>query len=142
MSKNSLPRSYLRIGVWLGTYFPLEFMYLMLTVPRVYTPMFSKITQQTVTYQYAYMAVIAYACVLTAWYVLVLRPITQVPHPKVHESVGKAVLLALAVYGVYNVTNMVTLPGWDAGVSVLDTLWGVAIFATTTLVAHITWNRA
>ena len=38
-------------------------------------------------------------------------------------------LLGAAVYGVYNLTNMATLPGWSWDLVAVDTCWGAASMA-------------
>lgn len=41
------------------------------------------------------------------------------------QEVGrKAVVLGLAVYGIYHLTNMATMPQWSVAVAAYDTLWG------------------
>ena len=48
--------------------------------------------------------------------------------------IWKGTLFGLAVYGVYNLTNKVTIPNYPWSMVIVDTLWGAAIF---TIVAMI-----
>ena len=42
-----------------------------------------------------------------------------------YAVISRATLLALAIYGIYNLTNASTLSGYDFDIIVMDTLWGV-----------------
>lgn len=39
-------------------------------------------------------------------------------------------LLGLVAYGTYDMTNLATLKNWSVSVSVVDTIWGIALTAT------------
>lgn len=38
---------------------------------------------------------------------------------------AKGIMFALSVYGIYNLTNMATLPGYEWYIVIMDTLWGL-----------------
>ncbi|PTM97602.1 DUF2177 family protein [Mycoplana dimorpha] len=50
-------------------------------------------------------------------------------------------LLGLVAYGTYDMTNLAILKNWSATVSVVDTIWGVALTATAATVGYLvtTW---
>jgi uncharacterized membrane protein len=61
-----------------------------------------------------------YALLLAAAYLL-LRP---------NPSVRMGALFGGTVYGVYNLTNKATIPGYAWGMVAVDTTWGALVFAT------------
>jgi uncharacterized membrane protein len=44
------------------------------------------------------------------------------------ESISKAFLLGLCIYGIYNFTNKATINKWGMKESIIDTLWGGILF--------------
>jgi uncharacterized membrane protein len=76
-------------------------------------------------------AVVAYAFVALAFVVIVM------PQMEVAISKGASVaqagltggLIGLAIYGIYNATNMAIFKHYDVSVAVMDTLWGMVLFA-------------
>lgn len=74
-------------------------------------------------------AVACYAVLFGAAWYLVLRPVAVLPRrqgPQEWKTVfKKASVLALAVYGVYNLTNAATLQQYSKRVALVDTAWGV-----------------
>lgn len=71
-------------------------------------------------------AVGAYAVLLGAFYVLVLRSreVAGVWH-----GVSRGLAFGIAVYGVYNLTNKATLRGYSWTMVAVDTAWGTFAFA-------------
>jgi uncharacterized membrane protein len=55
----------------------------------------------------------------------------------VYDVLARATILALAIYGIYNLTNAATLQHYEYDIVILDTLWGV--FAIN-VVAFIMWG--
>lgn len=43
-----------------------------------------------------------------------------------------AFLLGISIYGTYEYTNYSLLKDWDFGITLLDTIWGGILFASTT----------
>ena len=43
------------------------------------------------------------------------------------EASYKGAVLGLAVYGIYHLTNMATLPRWHVPVALYDTMWGMVV---------------
>jgi len=42
-------------------------------------------------------------------------------------AIGLGALLGLVAYGTYDITNLATIRGWPASVSVVDLAWGVFV---------------
>ena len=68
-------------------------------------------------------AAIAYLILTIVLYFVILRD---------NQPIWKASLLGLAIYGVYDATNMATISGWNPKFAMIDTLWGVVCFTSTT----------
>lgn len=45
-------------------------------------------------------------------------------------AIGLGSLLGLVAYGTYDITNLATIRGWPAIVSIVDLAWGVFVTAT------------
>lgn len=45
-------------------------------------------------------------------------------------AIGLGSLLGLVAYGTYDITNLATIRGWPAIVSIVDLVWGVFVTAT------------
>jgi uncharacterized membrane protein len=72
-------------------------------------------------------ALLCYALIIFGLYYFILRT---------HASPWNALLLGLFVYGVYETTNYATFKKWKWQMVVIDTLWGGALFALTTLIVY------
>ncbi len=51
------------------------------------------------------------------------------------------VLLGLVAYGTYDMTNLATLAGWSAFVSVVDMIWGMVLTGTASTLAYLILRR-
>ncbi len=58
--------------------------------------------------------------------------------PKANGSIKQALLygalFGLASYATYDFTNLATLEGWSTKISIIDTIWGMTLCATTAAV--------
>lgn len=70
-----------------------------------------------------YIAGLSYLLLGLGWWLLVATPTT--PQSSYKEVLLRAVVYALAVYGVFNATLYVMFTGWHWQVALRDTLWGV-----------------
>jgi len=52
------------------------------------------------------------------------------------RSVWEAMLLGMVIYGVFDSTTYTIFKKWKWQVALIDTLWGGALFAITTLVVY------
>lgn len=63
-----------------------------------------------------------YIIMVLSLYILVLKD---------RQPIWKATLLGIAIYGVYDMTNLATISGWNWKMSIVDTLWGGVCFTLT-----------
>ena len=74
-------------------------------------------------------AALAYAALFVSVYIFVVRPIFRsssigaMPTPS--SVATNSTVLAIAIYGVYNFTNLATLKGYAPVVAAMDVAWGV-----------------
>jgi hypothetical protein len=54
-----------------------------------------------------------------------------VPSKTIQESVQKGALVGLAMYGVYDLTNLATLDGWTNRMAIQDIAWGTFLCSVT-----------
>jgi uncharacterized membrane protein len=64
---------------------------------------------------------LVYPLLLAGFYFLVLKENTN-------NKLAKGILFGTVAYGVYNLTNKATLPGYSWTMLVVDTAWGAALF--------------
>lgn len=69
-------------------------------------------------------AVLCYIILFLVVYVFIIRA---------RASIIEAVAFALAVYGIYNLTNMATLQGYSWVVAVVDVAWGTFAMVAVSL---------
>jgi len=69
---------------------------------------------------------------------LVALALTPLP-PNALQAVWRGALLGVIAYGVYDMTNLATLKGWSARLSIVDMAWGTFVSAMAALAA---WSAA
>jgi uncharacterized membrane protein len=57
-----------------------------------------------------------------------------VPSKTIQESVQKGALVGLAMYGVYDLTNLATLDAWTNRMAIQDIAWGTFLCAVTAVI--------
>ena len=80
-------------------------------------------------------AVLAYIPFFIATYIIVVKPAYYYKR-SLKESILIAVLFGAAVYGVYNLTNMFIMKGYNVTIAVRDMLYGVFSMVALVLLAH------
>ena len=55
---------------------------------------------------------------------------------RTHSSPWNALLLGMVINGVYESTSYLAFKKWKWQIAVMDTLWGGALFALTTLITY------
>jgi len=90
-------------------------------------------------------AVPLYAILLFAVWFFVVRPTTSTEHalPDIWANRGlwalevllRSCALALAVWGVYNLTNLALFQKYGMGTAFMDTLWGLAVVTASSFLA-------
>lgn len=83
-------------------------------------------------------AVVCYVILFAAVYMFLIHPIVNsAAHcPTLASIVLRAVTLALAIHGVYNLTNKATLAGYSWKLTIVDMMWGVFAMLTVSLTAY------
>jgi len=72
-------------------------------------------------------AIVCYLCMTIGLWYFILRE---------RRSVWEAMLLGMVTLGVFDSTNYTIFKKWTWQTAVMDTLWGGALFAMTTLVVY------
>jgi uncharacterized membrane protein len=72
-------------------------------------------------------AIVCYILLILGLYYFILRT---------RRSPLDAFLLGILVYGVFDSTNYAMFKKWDWKIAVMDTLWGGAVFALTTVAVY------
>ena len=132
------PEMWRSLGATTAAYLGLELCWFSWALSRVYRPAFAAmqgLTPATNPFRAAY-APPAYAALVGAlWFFAVLPSATRA------AAAGRATLLAAAVYGVYNATNLATLSRYPTRVAALDCAWGLLSFNLAAQ-AGVTWGAA
>lgn len=72
-------------------------------------------------------AIVSYLCMTIGLWYFILRD---------RRSVWEAMLLGMVTIGVFDSTNYTIFKKWKWQMAVMDTLWGGALFAITTMVVY------
>ena len=99
-------------------------------VPRLYRPELGDLLAAEVK---ALPALLFYLMYPIAVVILAVRPNDAVQ--SVPQSLGRGIVLGLAAYGAYELTNLATLEGWSELVTVVDIVWGAVLTATSAVIA-------
>lgn len=81
-------------------------------------------------------ALLAYACMGIAWWVLVAERIRA--STPLREVIRLAFVLGLAMYGVFNATLYVMFKEWDLSIFIRDLVWGTTWITLMTILFAIT----
>ncbi len=87
-------------------------------------------------------AIIFYIVYIIALLVFVINP--AIASGNLKSTLYLGALIGFAMYGTYDLTNMATLKGWPALVTVVDLLWGTFIttstcFLSTLMIQKLNW---
>ena len=55
-------------------------------------------------------------------------------------AIGLGAVLGAAAYGTYDITNLATIRGWSAAVTVVDIAWGTLVSATAALAGYLVYS--
>jgi len=89
-----------------------------------YLEMYQKMFKTSITLIDWNATILAYLLLALGTTYFIVNPALN-EHQKPEVYIPKAGLLGLIVYGVYNMTNKATLKGWQWGMSLVDTIWGI-----------------
>jgi uncharacterized membrane protein len=76
-----------------------------------------------VLYQFFPFGILCYVVLLFALWYFVLHPSRSF-----HEVFMRSTVLALVVYGTYNLTNLATFYKFNMALAIQDMVWGIAVF--------------
>ena len=76
-------------------------------------------------------AVIVYLALVGAWYFFIYR---EMKKRSFGENIGRAALLGLFIYAVYDFTNLALIDGYRLDLAIIDSVWGSTLFALTTAI--------
>lgn len=96
------------------------------------------VSESDVSFKMWPYGIIAYVILFfVVWYFLIYDIAISCSSPSfrvnVYAVASKATILALAIYGVYNLTNAATLRDYNFDIVILDTLWGIFAINTVAL---------
>ena len=76
-------------------------------------------------------AIVVYLALVGAWYFFIYR---EMKKRSFGENVGRAALLGLFIYAVYDFTNLALIDDYRLDLAIIDSLWGSTLFALTTAI--------
>jgi uncharacterized membrane protein len=127
--------------ITLISYIILEGTYLSLTFKSLYNPVFTDIQCNIEPkYNRYYGGIIAYVCIILAWINFIYFPMLS--ELKLSKVIINSTLLALAVYGVYNGTNLITFDKYYFNVAIRDILWSIFIFNIVSIICFLYLKNA
>lgn len=100
----------------------LDFMWLGLMTGPLYKPQLGALMRENVSLPPSILFYLVYVCVLTA---LVVLPALRAANPI--QALVHGLLLGLAAYAAYNLTNAATLNGWPPLLTFIDWVWGTFV---------------
>ena len=114
--------------VTLVIYACMEVVWLMLMTPYFYTSAFAEFSPVTLSVRSPMAIAMLYVIIINAFFWLVIVPIQNESHSMLNAFLRGAAF-GSAVYGVYNLTNKATLPGYPWRLVILDSIWGTFLFS-------------
>tara|TARA_Y100000389_G_C17074164_1_gene323457 strand:- start:43 stop:444 length:402 start_codon:yes stop_codon:yes gene_type:complete len=74
-------------------------------------------------------AAVVYVALVLAWYTFIYPNIGE---KDLKDVLCKAFILGLCIYATYDFTNMAIIKGYRLDLSVIDSVWGGVLYATST----------
>ncbi len=111
--------------------FGLDFIWLSTSVPLLYKPRVGQLLLETPN-----MPAAAGFYLLYVVGVLALCILPALSDGSWVRALWSGALLGLVAYGTYDMTNLATLIGWSAVVSVVDMIWGAVVTAAAALAGY------
>lgn len=124
------------VAVVLLSMLAMEAVWFSIVVPRLYRPELGDLLAAEVN---VVPALLFYLCYPIAVVILAVRP--NDARQLFSLSFGRGVVLGLAAYGAYELTNLATLEGWSELVTVVDIVWGAVLTSTGAVLATIVTRR-
>lgn len=126
---------YTYVFVYVILYCLMEYLYISLMMP-IYKNHFAVIQNKTPSELmpfrvFPWMLVLYPIMLIVVWIFVIHDVVTQ--KSTLLTAIQKSVILALGIYGVYNITNYITLENYRLHIAVIDTLWGTMFFTMIVL---------
>jgi uncharacterized membrane protein len=106
---------------------------LFIVLDLIYLNFFRNFYENEMNIQYSNIkvipAILAWACIVIAYYYTVQHPF--------ENKYLRGIILAIGMYGVYNMTNLSIFNKYSYQLALQDTLWGVSIIALVTYINSI-----
>lgn len=119
--------------ITLISYIILESFYLKSTFNNLYNPVFTDIQcGNEPKYSRVYGGIIAYFVLILGWINFVYIPMKK--DLNLSKTIINATILALAIYGVYNGTNLITFDKYYFNVAIRDIIWGIIVFNSVSII--------
>ncbi len=110
----------------------LDFVWLSYAVPAFYRPQLGALLSESPNLAVAAGFYLVYAVGIVA-----LAAVPADEHQSWAEALWRGALLGLVAYGTYDATNLATVRGWPAIVSVVDVAWGVTVTTAAALAGYL-----
>lgn len=124
------------VGVVLGAMVVLETIWFSVVVEKLYRPELGDLLSDEVR---IVPALLFYALYPVAVVILAVRPFDA--SKDAFASFGRGIVLGLAAYGAYELTNLATLEGWSELVTVVDLGWGCILTSVSACLGTAVTNR-
>ncbi len=108
-----------------AVFLALDYAWLNYAAPAIYRPRIGALLLDTPNLS---VAAVFYLLFVVAIVVLAILPGLRADSWA--TTLGLAAVLGAAAYGTYDITNLATLRGWSAVVSVVDIAWGTVVTST------------
>jgi uncharacterized membrane protein len=119
-------------------YSVIEFIYLTITHKfyKTHLAKIQNINNENVKIQMFPYGILTYIILfITIWY-FIIHDIFNGNNLKIKNIITKATLFALAIYGVYNLTNAATINKYNIRVIIQDILWGIIAINTVSIICY------
>jgi len=123
-------------GVVLGVMLVLEAVWFSFAIDRLYRPELGTLLAEDVK---ILPALLFYALYPLAVVILAVRPL-ELSH-SAFASFSHGLVLGLAAYGAYELTNLATLKGWSELVTVVDLTWGCVLTSVSAFLGSVVTKR-
>ncbi len=105
-------------------------------IANVYQPAMGELLSDSVRVIPALLFYLGYPIAVV---VLAVRPGDEVASPK--HAFGRGVVLGLAAYGAYQLTNLATITGWPDAIVLVDMAWGATLTSVSAAVGSTVLKR-
>lgn len=101
----------------------------------IYLNFFKSFYEQQMNIKYSniklFPAMLAWGCIVVAYYFSVQAPF--------ENKYLRGLILAVGMYGVYNMTNLAILDNYSYELAIQDTLWGTSLITTVTYICSLNY---